>query len=141
MSAIHETPFQCSLDQMFVTVCLREETKDSELEVHSAKLDQTTLQLKLLSESIEPPAIRDAVQIVFSDLLRLLDFLRLLESSLPHIEEAQETLHMLELVHVDARAVVNYIGTRAMHTGGMPGPLLDTLDGITFAVGHDLHRV
>ena len=54
--------------------------------------------------------------------------------------KSQKTLAIFALVHVDARSVVESIQC-AMTTADIDETLYETLDGITFAIDHDLHKV
>lgn len=97
-------------------------------------------QIDPLLGSIESPAVREAVENVFSDLLRLLDCLRFVGSRWLPANEFQKALTIFALVHVDASSVVNSI-QQAMQTVEADETLFETLDGITFALNHDLQKV
>lgn len=90
---------------------------------------------------IESPAIRVIVSSVFQDLSRLLECLNLVESHLRQVDSAVDTFAFFQLIHDDARALVSFIRTDALQASVMGEELADTLDGIAFAVHHDLQRV
>jgi hypothetical protein len=143
MPAVYEAPVQPSLKQTLLESHPMAQTRVDEIEVHPPAVNQTNLQIELLLESVESPAIREAVQPVFRDLLRLLDCLHLFEGFFLQTDQAHETLAMFELVQVEARSLVSNIRIRSltMQTSGIGASLMETLDGIAFAIGQDLHRV
>jgi hypothetical protein len=98
-------------------------------------------QISCLVKDIDSPAVREIVEAVFHDLLRLLECLDLVEVHLRKIESAEHTFEVFQLIHDDARALVDFIRTEALRPATLTEELFDTLDGISFAVNHDLHRV
>lgn len=90
---------------------------------------------------IESPPIREIVSTVFQDLSRLLECLNLVESHLRQVDSAVDTFAFFQLIHDEARALVNFIHLHALNASVMGEELADTLDGIAFAVHHDLQRV
>lgn len=94
-----------------------------------------------LVRAIESPAIRDVVSVVFADLLRLLECLDLIEVHLRKVESAEQTFALFQLIHDEAGALVDFIHTEGLKLDGLTEELFDTLDGISFAVNHDLQRV
>jgi hypothetical protein len=97
--------------------------------------------LNQLVKQIDPPKVREIVGTVFEDLLRLLECLRPIESHLRHVDEAEETFALLQLIHDEACALVKFITEDALTCEAMSEELSETLDGIAFAVSHDLQRV
>lgn len=100
-----------------------------------------TYQIERVVRGIEPPAVRESVGTVFQNLLALIECLHLIESHLRQVDAADETFALFRVIHDEARALVNFIRTDALNIPSMSEELLDTLDGITFALGHDLQRV
>lgn len=98
-------------------------------------------QISCVVSDIESPAIREIVDVVFNDLLRLLECLDLIEVHLRKVEFAEQTFELFQLIHDDARVLVDFIQTRGLRPEVVPEELFDTLDGISFAVNHDLQRV
>ena len=78
---------------------------------------------------------------VFEDLLRLLECLSLSESHLRQADAASETFALFQIIHDEARALVKFISDEALTCEEMTEEVAETLDGITFAINHDLHRV
>jgi hypothetical protein len=56
-------------------------------------------------------------------------------------EAALETFALLQIIHDEARALVKFISHEVLTCEDMPEEVAETLDGITFAINHDLHRV
>lgn len=104
------------------------------------ELSSRVWQINPLLASIESPKIREAVDNVFSDLLRLLECLRFVGGRWLPANEINKTLAIYTLVQVDARSVIESIQC-AMNTAGIDETLYETLDGITFAINHDLQKV
>ena len=94
-----------------------------------------------LVKEIPSPAVRDIVGTVFEDLLRLLECLGLSESHLRQADAASETFALFQIIHDEARALVKFISNEALRCEAMTEEVAETLDGITFAINHDLHRV
>ena len=94
-----------------------------------------------LVKEIPSPAVRDVVGTVFENLLRLLECLSLSESHLRQADAATETFALFQIIHDEARALVKFIGDEALTCEEMTEEVAETLDGITFAINHDLHRV
>jgi hypothetical protein len=98
-------------------------------------------QISCVVQDIESPIISDIIKVVFDDLLRLLECLELIEVHLRKVEFAEQTFELFQLIHDDARTLVNFIHSEGLRRDVMPEELFDTLDGISFAVNHDLQRI
>jgi hypothetical protein len=98
-------------------------------------------QLKHVIEGIESGEVKELVRVVFQDILRLLECLGLIESHLRQVDSAGETFALFQLIHDEARSLVEFIRTDALNCAGLDEELADTLDGITFVINHDLQRV
>ena len=94
-----------------------------------------------LVKEIPSPAVRDVVGTVFEDLLRLLECLSMSESHLRQADAASETFALFKIIHDEARALVKFIRDEALTCEELTEEVAETLDGITFAINHDLHRV
>jgi hypothetical protein len=99
------------------------------------------LQISNVVRDIESPEVREIVGVVFADLLRLLECLDLIEVHLRKVDYAEQTFAMFQLINDDACALVDFIHTEALKSEVLSEELFDTLDGISFAVNHDLQRV
>lgn len=100
-----------------------------------------SFQLEQLVKQIESPKVREIVDTVFGDLLRLLECLRPIESQLNQVDAAEEIFALFQNIHDEARALVKFIEDDALTCKALNRELCDTLDGITFAVSHDLQTV
>src|ERR1700674_2623927 len=94
-----------------------------------------------LVHQIDPPEVKGIVGTVFQDLLRLLECVGLIENHLRQVDAAEETFTLFQLIHDEARRFVEFIRTDALNSNVLSEELTDTLDGIAFAVNHDLQRV
>lgn len=94
-----------------------------------------------LVKGISSSTVKDVVGTVFEDLLCLLECLKLSGSHLPKVEGALKTFDLLQIIHDEARALVKFISHAVLTCEEMPEEVAETLDGITFAIDHDLHRV
>jgi len=107
-----------------------------------AKLNiECRLYLEGVVDQIEASRVRRVVGAVFQDLTRLLECLKIIEGHLRHIHTAQESLAFFQLIQDEARSLLEFIRTDALNCDQISGELADTLDGITFALSHDLRRV
>ena len=104
-------------------------------------LSSCRAQLDRVVEQIESPKVRRIIGAVFQDLTRLLECLAIIERHLRHVNTAEESIAFFQLIHDEARSLVEFIRSDALNCAGMPEHLADTLDGITFALNHDLRRV
>jgi hypothetical protein len=92
-------------------------------------------------QQIEPLEVREIIAIVFQDLLRLLECLQLAEGHLRQLDAADETFALFQLIRDEARVLVDFIKTDGLNSNVMTGEVADALDGITFAINHDLQRL
>jgi hypothetical protein len=90
---------------------------------------------------IESHDVREIVDVVFNDLLRLLECLDLIEAHLRKVEYADQTFELFQLIHDEARVLVEFIQANCLNPELVTQDLFDTLDGIAFAINHDLLRV
>jgi hypothetical protein len=70
-----------------------------------------------------------------------LECLDLIEVHLRKVEFAEQTFELFQLIHDDASGLVDFIHTKGLKPEIVTQDLFDTLDGISFAVNHDLQRV
>jgi hypothetical protein len=82
--------------------------------------------------------ILKAVRRIFNDLVRLLDCLRLIEANLHRVAE---TLALLELVQEETLALLDFTEKEALQTDGISERLYEVLDGMSFALRHEVRRV
>jgi hypothetical protein len=91
----------------------------------------------MLSESEDKPVLV-AIRRVFLDLVRLLDCLHLMESNL---HQVRETLALFELIQADTLALLDFAENVALKSEGLTPALYEVLDGMSFALKHELRRV
>ena len=130
-------------NQLTPTESLTVENSEQRSLVSSRMANHTScrLQIDRVVREIEPPEIREIVDTVFKDLLRLLECLALIESHLRQVDAAEETFALFQIIHDEARVLVDFIRADGLNCKAMNEDLTETLDGITFAINHDLQRV
>jgi hypothetical protein len=101
----------------------------------------SSIHINQLVKQIEPAKVREIVDTIFADLLRLLEYLRPIERDLDQVDEAEETLALFQFIHAEACVLAQFIREDALTSEVLSEELRDTLDGIVFAVSHDLQRV
>jgi hypothetical protein len=94
-----------------------------------------------VTRAIEPQEVREIITLVFDDLLCLLECLSLTESHLRKVESAEDTFELFQIIHDEAAELVDFIRNEVLKRYVMNEELFDTLEGIAFAVRHDLQRV
>jgi len=99
------------------------------------------LHINQIVKQIEPAKVRWIVGDVFDDLLRLLERLQPVAGQLQKVDKAEETFALFHHIHDAASTLVKSISEEALTCEALSEDLFDTLDGITFAVSHDLERV
>ncbi|MCM3869778.1 MAG: hypothetical protein ND895_03625 [Pyrinomonadaceae bacterium] len=95
-------------------------------------------QIDLILGNTECLPILKAVRRIFNDLVRLGDCLRMME---PHLHQVGETLALLELVQADTLALLDFTEKKALKTEGISDLLYAVLDGMSFALRHEVRRV
>jgi len=126
--------------------------RTSEIQQDYAKLDESVFQQLLVGnevqiqidaviQRIDNPIVRDAAQSVLGQLLRLFDWLARIEVNLHRLDTLLESLSLLDVVHLEARSLVEFIKTKAMRADGISEKLNDVLDGVNYGITHDLRRI
>lgn len=98
-------------------------------------------QIDRVVRDIKVPEVRNVVGTVFQDLLRLLECLTLVENHLRRVDAAEETFALFQIIRDEAGLLVDFIQQEGLDCTAMSEDLADTLDGISFAVSHDLQSV
>jgi|ERR1043166_3169544 hypothetical protein len=98
-------------------------------------------QIEQLVRTIESPDVRQIVETVFNGLLRLLECLTFIEGHLRQVTTAEETIALFQLIRDEAGTLVEFIREKGLNSPAVNHELMEVLDGITFAVSHDLRRV
>src|ERR1700687_1864438 len=101
------------------------------------------LQIRIESavKRIDEPAVRETAGSILEQVIRLLDWLRLIDSNLHKLDTLRENLSLFELVHLEARSLVESIGEKVIEMDRVSTALRDVLDGIGYTINHDLRRV
>ena len=97
--------------------------------------------LVLSRETITPGTLGADMLIIFSDLARLLERLRLIEASLSKDRPLKPVLPLFTLVHEEARQLVKFIETRAVRTEEIDEAVFDALDSASYAISMELRKV
>lgn len=95
-------------------------------------------QIDLILGNTKYLPVLQSVRRIFNDLVRLLDCLRLMEANLHHV---RETLALLELVQADTLSLLDFTEKQALKTDGISESLYEVLDGMSFALRHEVRRV
>lgn len=98
-------------------------------------------ELHQLTERITPDMLAADMSAIFSQLARMLEQLRLIETLLRQDAPLKQTLPIFTLVHEGTRALVDFIEKRAVHAEEIDGAVFDALDCTGYAIGVELTRV
>lgn len=99
--------------------------------------------LATLVESLAPGSYRETMRRLFVDLARLLDYLRLIEKKVQQDQLLASTFSVFNNVHKESLALIDHIEASILNLEGEGAneELLATLDGISYAIGHEIGRV
>jgi|SRR5215472_9722366 len=135
--------FAHSVDEIDLQPQLRDPNADANLISETQLILRANLQVHFDSavKQIRNPEIREVAQSILEQVVRLLDWLSLIESNFQKLDTLKENLSLLELVHVESRALVEFIETKAAVTAAGDEVVRDVLDGVGYTISHDLRRV
>src|ERR1700682_3335643 len=99
-----------SLDEIVLQPLLLEVQAESGV-VSDPRALPADLQIRVESaiKHIEDPVVREAAGSILGQLLRLLDWLVLIDGNIHKLDTLRENLSLLELVHLEARSLVGYL--------------------------------
>jgi hypothetical protein len=97
--------------------------------------------LAALVDNLKPVSLGVTMRRVFTDLARLLDYLRLIEKKVQQDQLLASTFSVFTNVHKESLALIEQIDADMLHLEGANEELLSTLDGISYAIGHEISRV
>ncbi|HEV2800274.1 MAG TPA: hypothetical protein VGW12_07245 [Pyrinomonadaceae bacterium] len=97
--------------------------------------------LRELVEQIKPASLGQSMRRVFTDLARLLDYLRLIEKKVQQDQLLASTLSVFTNIHKESLALIEQIESDLLQLEGASEELMTTLDGISYAIGHEIGRV
>lgn len=98
-------------------------------------------ELHKLTERITPDTLAADMSAIFSQIMQMLEQLRLVETLLRQDAPLKQTLAIFTLVHEETRALVDFIEKRALHAEEIDGAVFDALDCTGYAIGVELTRV
>jgi hypothetical protein len=140
-SGNHRTEQLTEADRSHLTADSFVVHKQAPNNLHPASVTECRAHLERIVERIPRSRVRRVVGTVFQDLMRLLECLTIIEGRLRHVHTAEESLAFFQLIRDEARSLIEFIRADALNCDEIAGELADTLDGITFALSHDLRRV
>jgi hypothetical protein len=97
--------------------------------------------LERMTECITPDTLAADMSMIFSQIMQMLEQLRLVETLLRQDAPLKQTLAIFTLVHEETRALVDFIEKRAIYTEEIDGAVFDALDCMGYAIGVELARV
>ncbi|MCA1606876.1 MAG: hypothetical protein LC775_15725 [Acidobacteria bacterium] len=109
--------------------------------LHPAVENALSPPLAELVESLTPASLSKTMRGVFIDLARLLDYLLLIEKKVQQDQLLASTFSVFTNIHKESLALIEKIETDILQLEGADEELLSTLDGISYAIGHEIGRV
>jgi hypothetical protein len=110
-------------------------------EMQTAADELLAAPLAALVEQLKPASLGLTMRRVFTDLARLLDYLRLIEKKVQQDQLLASTFSVFTNVHKESLALIEQIDADMLQLEGAKEELLSTLDGISYAIGHEIGRV
>jgi hypothetical protein len=99
------------------------------------------LEINVALDTVEDPVVRELLQTIFTEVLRVFSRLSLIHQKLNELDTLLENLSIFELLQFEVRYLIEFIEARAMYTPGLSQRLLETFDGISYGMSHDVKRV
>jgi hypothetical protein len=99
------------------------------------------LEIKTALDTVEDPVVREVLQNIFTEVLRVFNRLSLIQQKLNELDTLLENLSILEMLQFEVRFLIEFIEARAMYTPGLSQRLLETFDGVSYGMSHDVKRV
>jgi hypothetical protein len=115
--------------------------KQLERRAHSGVLERQHPEILELTAHIAHDTLAADMSAIFSQLARLLEQLRVIETLLRQDAPLKLSLPIFTLVHEETRSLVEFIEKRAIRTEEIDGRVFDALDSTGYAVGVELSRV
>ena len=98
-------------------------------------------QFDSILKGIKSAAVEEAIWHIFTALSRLRELLRLVEINVRAGGPLPVTLGAFDLIDGEAKSLARFIETRASRVRGLKSPLSEVLDGMSFALRHELKQV
>ena len=118
----------------------RVETEDDPLELEPQVLNLWS-QMSKLTGTISDKTLQLAMAKVMSDLVFLLDYLRLVGSDQAEPKAFNEALAILDNVRGEAAALAAFVENHAMQLHGLDSTLRDTLDSTAYVIRLECRRI
>jgi hypothetical protein len=136
------TPITPELEPQVPLLC-DEVAPDFQTEVQRAVQANLQREIDSVVRLIEDPQLREVSKTILVELVRFFDWLARIENNLHKLDTLLENLSLLEVLEFEARALTDYIETKAIKAAAAAGNdrLNDVLDGISYGITHDLRRV
>jgi len=136
------TDFTIALDDFQILDLLKQGTASVPSLGHKEELN-VRLQVEIRSavEGIDDPVLLELLRTIFDEILRVFDRLFLIELKLNELDTLQENLSILELLQFEVRYLLEFINVRALTTTNLSQKMLETFDGISYGMSHDVKRV
>ncbi|MGI8996816.1 MAG: hypothetical protein ACR2GW_09125 [Pyrinomonadaceae bacterium] len=90
---------------------------------------------------IDPYPTGTLLRHIFSELSRILDYLRLSEANFQQDRVMLSTLSVLKHVRREAHALSSFVESLATRTEDFPEPLREAFDSLGYAINHEVERV
>ncbi|HEX8456591.1 MAG TPA: hypothetical protein VF656_04650 [Pyrinomonadaceae bacterium] len=114
---------------------------DHEIDFANASEEILAAPLRQLVEQINPASLGRSMRRVFTDLARLLDYLRLIEKKVQQDQLLASTFSVFTNIHKESLALIEQIESDLLQLEGASEEVMTTLDGISYAIGHEIGRV
>ncbi|OLE52135.1 MAG: hypothetical protein AUG51_19450 [Acidobacteria bacterium 13_1_20CM_3_53_8] len=112
----------------------REAIRSADATLQSALTD-------LARQRVHTANLRVDVLHIFVSLARMLEWLRFIQKLLDRDQPLKQTLLVFTLVHEEARRLVAFIETRALHNEGAAEEAIETFDATGYAIKMELRKV
>jgi len=136
------TDFTIALDDFQILDLLKQGTANvSALRPKEELNVRLQVEIRSAVEGIADPVLLELLRTFFDEILRVFDRLFLIEHKLNELDTLQENLSILELLQFEVRYLLEFINVRALTTTSLSQKMLETFDGISYGMSHDVKRV
>jgi len=136
------TDFTIALDDFQILDLLKQGTANvSALRPKEELNVRLQVEIRSAVEGIADPVLLELLRTIFDEILRVFDRLFLIEHKLNELDTLQENLSILELLQFEVRYLLEFINVRALTTTSLSQKMLETFDGISYGMSHDVKRV
>jgi len=136
------TDFTIALDDFQILDLLKQGTANvSALRPKEELNVRLQVEIRSAVEGIADPVLLELLRTIFDEILRVFDRLFLIEHKLNELDTLQENLSILELLQFEVRYLLEFINVRALTTTSLSQKMLETFNGISYGMSHDVKRV